>query len=182
MPFVYRAPVSIVALAVTAAFAGCSGSGSAPSATAVDAFALGAPAWVHPAPPAHVMRHGWLSPAARTKPLIYVSDFSANTIEIYGQNATNPSPVGTITDGIDGPLGNFVDVKGTLYVANANNNTVTEYPAGSTSPSVTLSSGINHPISIAVDLSGDVAVGEFSSNEILEFPAAAHRRRSRSRS
>jgi DNA-binding beta-propeller fold protein YncE len=161
MPFAtYRAAFPIaLALAVVTSFAGCGGSVNQPSTTGLDAS------------PAIAGRHGWLSPAAKTKPLIYVSDNSANAIVIYSQNQTNPSPVGMITNGIDGPLGNFVDAKGTLYVANSSNNTVTEYPAGSTSPSVTLSSGINHPISVAADPSGDVAVGEFSQNEILEFPA-----------
>jgi DNA-binding beta-propeller fold protein YncE len=118
-------------------------------------------------------RHGWLSPAAKTQPLVYVSDNSANAIQIYPQGANSPSPIGEITDGISAPLGVFVDRKGTLYVANHGNNTVTEYPKGSTSPSVTLSSGISGPISVAADNKGDVAVGEFSSGEILEFPAGS---------
>lgn len=113
--------------------------------------------------------HGWLAPEARTKPVIYVSDNSANAIEIYAQGASNPSPIGQITDGISAPLGNFVDASGTLYVANNGNNTVTEYPKGSTSPSVTLSSGISGPISVAADNKGDVAVGEFAGSTILEF-------------
>lgn len=170
MPFANRASFSIAALAVAVALAACSGNVPQTSATGVDTFELGAPAGLHVARPTGAARHGWLSPAALTQPRVYVSDFNANAIEIYPQGKSNPSPIGTITDGIDGPLGNFVDAKGTLYVANSSNNTVTEYPAGSTSPSATLSSGINHPISVAVDPSGDVAVGEFSQNEILEFP------------
>jgi DNA-binding beta-propeller fold protein YncE len=155
----YRTAYPIVALTVVAAFTGCSGSASAPSTPGAGGL------------PAIAGRQGWLSPAAKIKPLIYVSDNSANAIVIYSQNQSNPAPIGMITDGIAGPLGNFVDAKGTLYVANSSNNTVTEYPAGATSPSVTLSSGINHPISVAADANGDVAVGEFSQNEILEFPA-----------
>jgi hypothetical protein len=118
-------------------------------------------------------RRGWLSPAAKTQPLVYVSDNSANAIEIYPQGQSNPSPIGEITDGIAGPLGNYVDRHGTLYVANSSNSTVTEYPAGSTTPSVTLSSGLNFPISVAVDHYGDVAVGEFAQGAILEFPAGS---------
>ncbi len=119
------------------------------------------------------LRNGWLlSPAARTQPVVYVSDNSANAIEIYPQRA-NSSPIGQITDGISAPLGNFVDQNGTLYVANIGNNTVTEYPKGSTTPSVTLSNDISGPITVAADRSGDVAVGEFASSTILEFPAGS---------
>lgn len=120
--------------------------------------------------PAH---RGWLSPATATQPLVYVSDNSANAIQIYAQGASNPSPIGEITDGISAPLGSFVDRHGTLYVANSGNSTVTEYPAGSTSPSVTLSTGLNFPISVAVDHYGNVAVGEFAQGAILEFPAGS---------
>lgn len=118
-------------------------------------------------------RHGWLAPAAKIKPLVYVSDFSANAVLVYPQGRTNPAPIGKITTGISGPLGNFVDAHGTLYVANSSNNTVTEYPRGSTSPSVTLSTGINAPTTVAVDRKGTVAVGEFVNQEILEFPAGS---------
>lgn len=119
-------------------------------------------------------RKGWISPQARGKALVYVSDNSGNAIEIYPQGVDNPSPIGSITDGIDGPLGSYVDNRGTLYVANRSNNTVTEYREGSTSPSVTLSDGISGPISVAVDSKGTVAVGEFSTGEILEFPKGSY--------
>jgi hypothetical protein len=117
------------------------------------------------------LRHGWLSPAARHNALVYVSDNAANAIEIYRQGQSDPSPVGQIVDGIDAPLGDYVDAQGTLYVANSGNSTVTEYPAGSTTPSVTLSTDISHPISVAVNSKGTVAVGEFSAGTILEFSA-----------
>jgi hypothetical protein len=44
----------------------------------------------------------------------------------------------TITSGIDSTRGAAVDANGTLYVANEDNSTVTEYPEGTTSPSVTI--------------------------------------------
>lgn len=153
----------IAGAVLCAAAAGCAGSN-----TSYDTAA----SRVLPATraPAH---HGWLSPAAKKSKLIFVSDNSANAIVIYPQGVSSPAPIGEITDGIDAPLGNFVDAKGTLYVANSANNTVTEYPKGSTTPSVTLSNGINFPISVAADSKGDVAVGEFAQGEILEFPPGA---------
>lgn len=161
MPF-YRSSARLYSiLAAAGSLAACAGQGlpSTPPAG--------------PAVPALAARSGWLSHDAKTKPRIYVSDFTANAVVIYPQGKTNPKPIGEITDGIAGPLGNFVDNHGTLYVANSSNNTITEYPPGATSPSVTLSDGINAPISVAVDRAGTVAVGEFVSQTILEFAPGA---------
>lgn len=148
----------------------------AAAAALLSACAAGAVTTAPPAgsPPATVNgRHGWIAPDAKTKALVYVSDFAANAVLVYPQHKANPKPIGVITAGIAGPLGNFVDKHGTLYVANSSNNTITEYPAGATSPSVTLSNGISAPTSVAVDRAGTVAVSEFVSQTILEFPAGA---------
>lgn len=107
-------------------------------------------------------------PGGRHGAIVYVSDFVANSIVIF---STDGEQVGLITDGIDGPVGSCVDGAGTLYVANYENNTVTEYPKGATSPSVVLSNGIKQPISVAVGLDGTTYVGEFARNRVLEFPA-----------
>jgi len=156
-----RRALAIVAVAAATALAACAGgAGSRPSSAGLT-------------PALSSTRHGWLSPAAKTQSIVFVSDNNANAIDIYPAGRNNPSPIGQITDGISAPLGNFVDGNGTLYVANHGNNTITEYPKGSTTPSVTLSSGINGPISVAADSSGDVAVGEFSQQTILEFPAGS---------
>jgi DNA-binding beta-propeller fold protein YncE len=155
-----RAAGPTIALAAAAVLAGCAGgSGSSPSSASPAAL-----------PALSLAHRGWLSPAALTQKLVYVSDNSANAIDIYPAGVNNPSPIGQITDGISAPLGNFVDAVGTLYVANHGNNTVTEYPKGSTTPSVTLSTDINGPISVAADSAGNVAVGEFAQQTILEFP------------
>lgn len=155
-----------IAAAVSTLLAGCAGAGAGSTASL--------PTGQIPAAQGAVRhRHGWLSPDAGSKRLVYVSDDYGNAIEIYPQGKSNPSPIGEITDGIDGPLGTFVDSNGTLYVANSGNGTVTEYPHGSTTPSVTLSNGISGPISVAVDRDGNVAVGEFASGEIVEFPAGS---------
>ena len=162
-------------LAVALLLAGCSGStvpGTAGSAAASgNATQFGAPASIRIARHPNVShRKGWLSPQAIGARVIYVSDFSNSAIEIYPQGQTNPAPIGEITDGISGPLGNFVSKNGTLYVANAGNSTITEYPPGQTTPSVTLSTDLNYPISVAVDDRGTVAAGEFGAGTILEFP------------
>jgi DNA-binding beta-propeller fold protein YncE len=106
-------------------------------------------------------------PASRRGTLVYVSDFNANSIVVL---STEGKQVGSITDGIDGPAGSYVDGGGTLYVANYENSTVSEYPKGATSPSVILSKGIKHPISVAVGSDGTTYVGEFAENRVLRFP------------
>jgi len=169
MKNVRRAPGALSTLAVAIALAGCSG-GQTASFAAAPTASSSTQSGAHGASPTH---QGWLSPATATQPLVYVSDNSANAIQIYQQGASDPSPIGEITDGISAPLGNFVDRHGTLYVANSGNSTITEYPAGSITPSVTLSTGLNFPISVAVDHYGNVAVGEFAQGAILEFPAGS---------
>ena len=115
-------------------------------------------------------RHGWISPAAKKQKLLFVSDYSASIILIYLQGATGSGPVGEIVAGIANPQGIAVDASGTLYVANAGNNTVAEYPAGSVSPSVTLSTGISDPLDVSVDSNGIVYITEpGTSGMLLEF-------------
>lgn len=105
----------------------------------------------------------------RRHELLFVSDESTNTVEIYDPRTTNPSPKGSITDGVDVPIGLAVDNKSTLYVANLGNNTITEYPKGSSTPSVTLSSGLDGPYGIAVDSKGDVFASNLDNNTVVAY-------------
>jgi sugar lactone lactonase YvrE len=114
-------------------------------------------------------RHGWISPLAKKKKLLYVTDYTASIVLIYKQGASGAGPIGEIVSGIDQPQGDAVDKSGTLYVANEGNNTVTEYPAGSTDASVTLSTGISRPLDVSVDSTGIVYVMDGSAGQILEF-------------
>lgn len=168
---------ALVALIAVGAAAGCAGPASvtginAPAGTSASLLGTPVGTFGQTRAAAHT-GHGWLARGAASQRLIFVSDNAANAIRIYPQGKTNPAPIGEITDGISAPLGNFVDKNGTLYVANIGNNTVTEYPLGTTTPSVTLSSGLNCPISVAVDRLGTVAVGEFCQGAINEFPAGS---------
>jgi hypothetical protein len=109
---------------------------------------------------------GW--PAGKNSKLIFVANISANEVLMYSQGK-NPKPVGSITDGLSDPAGLAVDNKGTLYVSNLGNNTITEYPAGSTSPSVTLSSGLSGNYGVAVDNKGDVFTVNLNTNTLVGF-------------
>lgn len=104
---------------------------------------------------------GWLSGAAKTpgRPLLYVAEEAAGEIVIFPERGKLRSPVGTITTGVDDPWGIYVDVHGTLYVANQFANTVTVYPAGATIPSLTLSQDLGRPLYPIADQSGNVFVG-----------------------
>jgi hypothetical protein len=103
---------------------------------------------------------------------LYVTDPLVDELEILNPVDTI---VKTITTGLHAPLGDFVDAKGNLYVANTNNcsgGNVVEYAHGSTSPSYTYTSGIVCPMYAGADGSGHVFVfddGNGAGNYLLEF-------------
>ncbi len=168
--------LQIVTVAAAVAAAGCGGT---PAASSLSALPNGAAGGAHVA--AHLnaiagMLHparrggGWLSPAAKSgKPLVYVSDFLKNTIEIYDASGSNQNPIGQITDGISGPEGCSVDRKGDLFVTNATNFTVTMYPRGSTSYAL-LYTGFAYPTNVAVGANGMVYVVDLVGKKVVEFP------------
>jgi hypothetical protein len=156
--FVNRAAMHFAAIIVGLALTGCAG---APSGMPASSLPAGSGS--------SVARHGWISPDAKKRKLLYVTDYTASIVLIYKQGNTGGGPIGEITDAIAQPQGDAVDASGTLYVANEGNNTVTEYPAGSSTPSVTLSNGISRPLDVSVDSKGIVYITEGSAGKILEF-------------
>ena len=167
-----RLTTAVVALALCA---GCAG-GNTSSSTVVPPPMKGA---VERAARSHVpmgfpqplhRAGGWLSDAAKkSKGLIYVSDFLNNDVEIYSAAGTNQSPIGTITDGISGPEGSFVDTHGNLYVTNVTNDTVTMYPKGSTSFTLQYT-GFVYPTAVTVDEKGTAYVSDLVGQKVVEFP------------
>ena len=141
--------------------AGCSG-GATPGAAAGLSVPAGTSAQT-------TERHGWIPAAAKTERLLYVSDYTSSVVLIYKQGDTGAGPIGEIAMGVSDPEGIAVDNMGTLYVTNDGNNTITEYPAGSSSPSVTLSTDISSPLDVSVDSHRNVYVTESSASMILEF-------------
>src|SRR5208337_4416979 len=83
-------------------------------------------------------------------------------------SATSQSPVSTFVPsnaGLDGPYCMSFDASGNLYVANAENNTISKVtPAGTVSTFV--SSGLSDPSGLAFDSSGNLYVANYSGNTI----------------
>jgi hypothetical protein len=96
----------------------------------------------------------------------FVSDYDTGAVEILANETwTN---TGSITSGISGPDGNWVDKKGNLYVANYEGLDITEYAKGSSSPSYTYS-GVEDPIVVTTDSSQNVYEGDYKGNYVSEF-------------
>src|SRR5690348_7464592 len=89
---------------------------------------------------------------------LYVTDPKVNSLKILDPSY---NIVKTITSGLSGPVGDWVDGNGNIYVANENNcsgGNVVEYAHGSSSPTFTYSSGLICPLYVAVDGAGNVFV------------------------
>jgi hypothetical protein len=109
-------------------------------------------------------------------PLLFVGGVGNNIVDVYDLDAPGTPLVETITQGIDGPGGMFVDDGGTLYVANQYDDTVTEYPPGQTAPTVTLSTGIAAAQTVAVARDGTVYVANPGSTpRIVVFKRGKNR-------
>lgn len=112
-------------------------------------------------------RLGWLLPQAAGTGLLYVSEYNTNDIAILKQS--DMSRVGTITAGVNGPWGMYVDAHKNLYVAGG---TVEFYPAGSITPTITYSQGLNGPIDVVAGTDGTVYVANFNgaNGYVTEYP------------
>ena len=80
----------------------------------------------------HLAREqGWWIHPDRKQSTLFVSDSDGDQIRIYStKDLKHEVQIGSITQGIDNPNNVAVDKRGTLYVANNGDSTVTEYPFG----------------------------------------------------
>jgi len=151
----YRA---IAALAAIAAISGCAGEQTA--LNSIPKAAVKAPA-NHPA--------SWMKPQPAGQALLYVSDFFANTVNVYTYPALKPA--GQLT-GFHNPTGECTDKASNVWIADAGDGTVYEYAHGGTSPVHTLT-GMFHPQACAINpKTGDLAVAN-GNVEVYEFPGGA---------
>jgi hypothetical protein len=94
---------------------------------------------------------GWIRKDAGRGSLIYVA--ANNQVLIYPERGNNPAPIGSITNGVDGAYGLFVDGRGDLYVANQS--TIAAYRPGSVDPYITYADAYR-PLYIVLDHAGEL--------------------------
>lgn len=111
---------------------------------------------------------------------MYITDFTNNTVTVYGQNANcSCNPARQISGGNTGlvnPIGIAVDGSGTIYVANRGNTNVLEFPAagkGNIAPSFTIN-GFSAPSGIAVDSAKNVYVTDKVAQSVSIFPPGSN--------
>jgi serine/threonine-protein kinase len=111
----------------------------------------------HPVVPMRKKRGG--------KPDLYVTDFGTGVVEVLKNS--NWANIGTISTGIDGPDGAFVDKKGDIYVANYLGADVTEYKSNDTQKfSYT---GVSDPVGVSVDKAGNVYEADYEGGYVTEW-------------
>jgi streptogramin lyase len=105
------------------------------------------------------------------KSLLFESDFSNDTINIYQTSAlgSNPPPIATITEPSGGcPYDMTLDKKKNLYVVDDCLSQIEIYPKGSTTMSGTITDGITYPLGITIDKSQTLYVS-VSGSTIQEY-------------
>src|ERR1051326_1622166 len=96
-----------------------------------------------------------------TADLIYVANFSNNTIEKFTSGGVGSVFANT---GLNGPAGLAFDSAGNLYAANSNN-TIEKFTPGGVG-SVFANTGLNSPEGLAFDSSGNLYAANASNNTI----------------
>lgn len=105
-------------------------------------------------------------------PLLYVANWSPSTVQVYDARSNNPSPIATISDGIDFPTGDCIDAAGTLYVANepaGGLGSISEYAAGKTKPFQMITEGINSPVFCTIDGEGNLWVTNIGAGNVTQY-------------
>ena len=108
-----------------------------------------------------------LEPATKFSKYLYVTDSDFNAVFLFKKKTWKN--VGSITDGLSGPFGDWVDRHGNLYVANRLDVNILEYKPGSTTPTFTYSAGMMAPVKVTVDGSGNVYEADNNGAFVNEY-------------
>lgn len=109
-------------------------------------------------------RHSWIRPGAGKEWLLYVSDASSGTIDIYNYRVKARKLYGQIT-GLSFPYGQCTDAAGDVYVVDNTTAEIYEYAHGGLTPIATAVDNYGYPIGCSVDpKTGNVAVANFNSS------------------
>ena len=107
-------------------------------------------------------------------PLLYVANYTVtyDDVRVYRPQAKDPTPLATISDGINTPAGACIDGQGTLYVTNepaGGSGWISEYPLGKTAPSKTVTDGVSVPAFCAIDAKGNLWVTNLGGPNVTEY-------------
>ena len=160
---------SAIALVSAGVMAGCSGGGSTMSQSVVPTGGAQSHAVSRDGTgiaPKYLSRLHFGSGLPSIRPdatgapkFLAVSDFGTGATEILNHNYALKK---TITNGMNGPDGDWYDQAGNLYVANYAGITVQEYAPGSSNPSFTYTAGLGDPINVTTDEAGNVYVADYN--------------------
>ncbi len=103
-----------------------------------------------------------MRPDAGKQWLLYVSDASTGTIQIYNYRVKTGKLYGQIT-GFSFPYGQCLDRHGNVYIVDNETAKIYEYAHGGTTPIATANDDFGYPIGCSVDRNtGNVAVANFN--------------------
>lgn len=98
-----------------------------------------------------------------------IATASLSGVGLGAAQTSDPGTVTAIGSGLKNPQGIAVDGSNNVYVADAGNNTVTMYPAGSSTGSA-VGSGLVSPTSVALDGAGNLYIGDSGNGRVVEVP------------
>jgi hypothetical protein len=119
-----------------------------------------------------------IQPPPADPPSLYVANYGADSISIFGSGANGWPSLGTLAGpatGLSNPEGVVLDSAGDVYVANSSANTITEYPAGASgnaAPVATIggpAADLDNPRFLAIDSAGNLYAVNALSNSITEY-------------